>query len=118
MIVPRLDGIVLPLRTKFLEFGILLDLALSGNSQIAAMSRSTFDQLQLIVQLHPFLENGSLRTLVQALVISQINYCNALYRRLPLKLTWRLQGGQNAAARLVIGANRSDSTTPVLAHLH
>lgn len=62
-----------------------------GGGEIAAMSRSTFNQLKLIAQPHTCLDESSLRTLVQALVRSQMNYCNALYVGIPLKLTQRLQ---------------------------
>ena len=41
-----------------------------------------------------------------------------LYVELPLKVTWKLQLIQNAAARLVIGSGRRDHITPVWKGLH
>lgn len=51
-------------------------------------------------------------------MISKIDYCNALYMGLPLRLTWRLQWVQNVAARLVPGVNKFDHLSPVLVCLH
>ena len=69
---------------------MLLDPALSWDPQIAAVSRAAFNQLRLISQFCPYLDKGALRMLVYTLVISRINYCNAVYVGLPLRLTWRL----------------------------
>ena len=89
--VPKLDDTLLQFRDQVRNFGILLDPALSQESHIAIVSRSTFNQIRLIAQLHPYLDEDSLRTLVQALVISQTDYCSALHVGLPLNLTLRLQ---------------------------
>ena len=82
------------------------------------MSRSAFNQLQIIAQLHLYLDEGSLRTLVQGPVISWIDYCNALFIELPLSLIQRLQWVQNVMARLVMGVSKFDCITQVLARLH
>ena len=52
--------------------------------------------------------------LVMALDISWIDYCNALFVGLPLKLTWRLQHIQNVMARLVVDVCKFDHTTLLL----
>lgn len=65
--------------------------ALSWDSHIAAMSRAAISQYRLIAQHSSYLDKGALRTLGQALIISQTVYGNALYTGLPLRLTWRLQ---------------------------
>ena len=70
------------------KLDILLDPALSWDSQIAAVSRSAFTQCMVITQPRPYL----VRTLAQALVISRIDYCNALYMGLALGLNRRLVG--------------------------
>ena len=69
-------------------------------------------------QLCPFLDQESLQTVTHALVISRIDYCNALYMGLPLKSIQKLQLAQNAAARAVLGAPRRAHITPLLCELH
>ena len=61
---------------------------------------------------------GALTTLVDALVISRIDYCNALYMWLPLTLMQKLQMLQNTVARLLTGVKRFPHTPPILATLH
>lgn len=55
------------------NMGVLLDLKLSWESNIVALTGSSFNQLRLIAQLHPFLDGDALRTLVYALVIDYSN---------------------------------------------
>ena len=52
------------------------------------------------------------------LVISRLDYCNALYVGLPLKLMRKLQVVQNAAARLLTGVRKYQRISPTLARLH
>ena len=56
--------------------------------------------------------------LVQAFVSSRLDYCNSLLYGITDRLMQRVQSVQNAAARLVTGARRSDHITPVLLQLH
>ena len=53
-----------------------------------------------------------------ALVSPHLDYVNSLYYGLPEHLLDRLQRVQNAAARLVIGANRFASSKALLKSLH
>ena len=85
-LISRLDGSALWFRYQVCTLGILLDPALCWESQVATMSRSAFHQLRLIAQLCPYLDERSVRTLMQALVISGIDYCNVHYMGLPLGL--------------------------------
>ena len=56
--------------------------------------------------------------LVNSLVLSQLDYCNALYSVLPNSLLSRLQKVQNTAARLTLRVKRSAHITPVLMKLY
>ncbi len=56
--------------------------------------------------------------LVQALVISRLNYCNALLAGLPSNTIKPLQMIQNAAARLVFNEPKRAHVTPLFVSLH
>ena len=49
------------------------------------MVLSAYFHLWRIAQLHPYLDVGALTTLIHALVISRLDYCNALYVGLPFE---------------------------------
>ena len=74
--------------------------------------------LRNINRIKSFLSTHNLKTIVNALIYSRLDYCNALYAGLNQSLIHRLQLVQNAAARLITGTRRSDHITPVLAELH
>jgi len=48
-----------------------------------------------------------LLTLVRALIVSKVDYCNSVLAGIPGQLQDRLQSVLNAAARLVYSARRS-----------
>ncbi|KAF7247872.1 Amphiphysin [Varanus komodoensis] len=56
-------------------------------------------KLRLIHQLCPYLDTHCLAMVIHALVTSRLDYCNALYMGLALKMVWILQLVQNRAAR-------------------
>ncbi|XP_053111605.1 uncharacterized protein LOC128327198 [Hemicordylus capensis] len=116
--LPVLDGVTFPQKEQVCSLGVLLDPGLTLVSQVEAMARSAFYQLRLIRQLCPFLEEDDLKTVVHQLVISWLDYCNALYVGLPLYVVRKLQLVQHAAARLVSGSTQRDHIIPVLQQLH
>ena len=56
--LPRLEGIILSLGDQLWNLGVFLDPALSWDSQIADVSRLSFNQLRLFVQLQHYLDEG------------------------------------------------------------
>ncbi|KAF7251792.1 hypothetical protein EYD10_02920 [Varanus komodoensis] len=62
-----LNRVALPLRDRVCSLGVLLDPELSLEAQVKVVARSAFLQLQLIHQLHPYLENDCLATVTHAL---------------------------------------------------
>ncbi|XP_053111557.1 uncharacterized protein LOC128327186 [Hemicordylus capensis] len=109
--LPVLHRVTLPLKDQVCSLAVLLDPKLSLVSHVEAMIRSAFYQLWLICQLPPFLEVNDLKTGVQVLVISRLDYWNAHYMGLPLYIVRKLQLVQNVAARLVSGITKGTHNT-------
>ena len=65
-----------------------------------------------------FLPLKQLRPLVCSLVLSRLDYCNTLLSGCPQCLLDKHQNVQNAAARLVCKAKKSDRIQPILQSLH
>ncbi len=65
-----------------------------------------------------FLTEHAAQLLVQALVISRLDYCNALLAGLPSNTIKPLQMIQNAAARLVFNEPKRAHVTPLFVSLH
>lgn len=57
--------------------------------KLATVARKIFAQIHLVYLLHLFLKQAALQT-VKALVISEMDYINALYNELPLSTSQKL----------------------------
>ena len=108
-------GVTLTVKSEVCSLGVHLDPALTMETQVVSVVHSTYFHLWRIVQLCPYLNVGSLTTLVHALVTSKLDYCKALYVGLPLRLMQKLQMVQNAAARLLTEVRNYQDIFPTLA---
>ncbi len=71
-----------------------------------------------IRKIRPFLSEQATQLLVQALVLSRLDYCNALLAGLPACTIKPLQLIQNAAARVVFNEPKKAHVTPLFIRLH
>ncbi|XP_058883808.1 uncharacterized protein LOC117415531 [Acipenser ruthenus] len=85
---------------------------------ISTLARTCRFFLSNIRRIRPFLTNYATQLLVQALVLSRLDYCNSLLAGLPASATRPLQLIQNSAARLVFSLPRFAHATPLLRSLH
>ncbi len=85
---------------------------------IAKTARSCRFALHNIRKIRPFLTEHAAQLLVQALVISRLDYCNAVLAGLLSSTIKPLQMNQNAAARLVFNEPKRAHVTPLFISLH
>ena len=64
------------------------------------------------------MDQNTVKTAVQALVGSRIDYCNSILYGVSGKFLQKLQRVQNAAARVVCQASKREHVTPLLRSLH
>uniref|UniRef100_A0AAQ4REA4 Uncharacterized protein n=1 Tax=Gasterosteus aculeatus aculeatus TaxID=481459 RepID=A0AAQ4REA4_GASAC len=100
------------------NLGVTIDSQLSLTPNITATTRSCRYTLYNIRRIRPLLTQKAAQVLIQALVISRLDYCNSLLADLPATAIRPLQLIQNAAARLVINLPKFSHTTPLLRSLH
>src|SRR4029434_7055770 len=91
---------------------------LTLTDHIASVSRSCRFALYNIRKIRPYLTQYGTQLLVQTLVNSRLDYCNALLTGLPACVVKLLQMIQNAAARLVFNQPKRAHVTPLLIDLH
>ena len=65
------------------DLGVFLDNTLSMTNHISSVTKSCFFHLRRIRQIKRCLNEKCLRTLVQATVISRLDYCNSILINLP-----------------------------------
>ncbi|KAJ8392151.1 hypothetical protein AAFF_G00079570 [Aldrovandia affinis] len=112
------EGSIVSLSQSARSLGVTLDNQLCFSSHIAAISRTCRFSLHNIRRIRPFLTQEATQLLVQALVISRLDYCNSLLAGLPACAIKPLQLVQNAAARLVFNQPKFTHVTPLLSSLH
>ena len=93
------------------NLGALLDSNLSMQGQIKRIIKICFFNIRNIGKIRKYLNEDSYKMLVNNLIISHLDYCNALYHGLPHYLLNQLQRVQNTAARLVSCIRKSAHIT-------
>ena len=76
--------------------------------QIMKTSRAANFHLSRINKIRRFLDFSSVKCVVNALVLSRLDYCNSLYLNLPSSLLKRLQRVQNAVARTIFNLRKRE----------
>ena len=91
---------------------------MSMRTHVTSVVRAYFAALRQIRSVRRYLSRHALLTLVLALVVSKVDYCNSVVAGISGQLQDRLQSVLNAAACLVFSARRSERITPLLRELH
>ena len=97
------------------DIGVWFDSAISMAKNVSRVCQMAYCQLRSIAKIRGSITTAACRTIVHALVMSRLDYCNAI---LPDAKLQNLQLVQNSAARLVTGTRRREHITPVLFALH
>ena len=100
------------------NLGITLSDTLSLETHVNNTCRSAYAELRKIANIRPYLTLHATKILVCALVLSKLDYCNALYYSLPAKVIYKLEKVQNSAARVIFQSKKRDHITPYLQKLH
>ncbi|KAL2102190.1 hypothetical protein ACEWY4_001358 [Coilia grayii] len=100
------------------NLGIMICDHLSFSNHIASVARTCRFMLYNIQKIRPYLTQHAAQLLAQAMVISRLDYCNALLAGVPACAIKPLQMVQNAAARLVFTQLKRAHVTPLFIQLH
>ena len=98
--------------------GTWMDQELSFRQHILNKCRVAMLNIQQIKLIRNILNEDTAHTLVLGLVMSHLDYCNAIFYGLPEVNLKRLQRVQNVAAKLVLNKSCRDSVTECMFHLH
>ena len=96
----------------------MIDCELTMSSQVSHMCKSAYYHLYAISKIRQYLTTEACKTIVHALVISRLDYGNAVLYGITEALMTRLQMVQNSAARLIARQRKHQDITPVLITLH
>ncbi len=100
------------------NFGVMIDDQLTFSDHIAKTAQSCRFALFNIRKIRPLLSEHASQLLAQALVLSRLDYCNALLAGLPDSSIKPVQLIQKAAARLIFNEPKRMHVTPLFINLH
>ena len=100
------------------DLGVWLDNTLSMSKHVTKLASSCYYFLYNLRRIRKYLSKNACETLINALVVSRLDYCNSLFYGHPAKLLSCLQRVQNSAARLIHQSTRHSPLSPLLQNLH
>ena len=108
----------IPFKKSVKNLGLTLDCHLTMNAHVSNIARTCYFELRRLASIRRFLPSTDTATLVSALALSRIDYCNSLLFGSTRDATCHLQRIQNYAARVILRLPMSSSITIHLKSLH
>lgn len=100
------------------NLGVIFDSELTMSDFVNRKCASCMYYIKSISKIRKFLTKEATQSLIQAYVVSRLDYCNSLLYGVSKQNINKLQKVQNAAARVILKVNRSTHMTPILKTLH
>ena len=100
------------------NLGFFMDNTLKNQFHINKLTSSTFNQMLSIRRIHSKLDHDSTKTIIQALVMSKLDYSNSLLLGSADYQLNKIQHIQNIACRIVCNLRKFDHVTPSMHDLH
>ena len=98
--------------------GVTFDDSMTLQKHITNICRSVNIHIRKINSIRRYHSDTAVRTLVQSIVFSRLDYCNIVCIGLPMNRLQRLQLVQNSAAHVISQTKRCTSITHILNELH
>ena len=100
------------------NLGFFMHNTLKNQFHINKLTPSTFNQMLSIRRIHSKLDHDSTKTIIQALVMSKLDYCNSLLLESADYQLNKIQHIQNMACRIVCNLCKFNHGTPSMHDLH
>ena len=100
------------------NLGVHIDNELLFERHVISICKACYMQIAAIWKIRKCINEDTAKILVNALVVSKLDYCNGLLYGLPVYLIHKLQMVLNSAARLVTLTPKANHITPILRKLH
>ena len=100
------------------NLGILFHKELKWIVHINCLTSNLYYILRKVAHVPHLLNEEATKTIIQALVLSKIDYCNSIYQGTPTYAINKLQRLQNMGCRIIKRLGKYDHITPHLIELH
>lgn len=114
----NLDNVDITPSATVRDLGVILDSQLDMKVHISKIVSTGFFHLRRLRQLRRILPRATKQRLVSTLILSRVDYCNAILVGLPATTLAPLKRLMNASVRFVAGLKSRDHVTPAYKELH
>ena len=101
-----------------LTLGVIIDSTISMKTYVNSKCREAYFKLRNIGRLRPYLDTSLRTTLVRNLILSKLDYCNAILAIVPDYLIKKMQKVLNASVRFIFNVRKHEHITPYLRMSH
>ena len=112
------NNVFLPITPVEMSLGVNLESGLLFTSQIDMIVKQSYRYISDLGRIRKFLTISDMRSLVQAVIMSRIDNCNAVLYGIHECELKRLQRLQNSCARLIYGRRKYDHVSDLFSKLH
>jgi len=114
----KVAGVDLPVAEDIKVLGVVLDRRLTFDKHVSSAARCCNYHAQAICHIRHLLTTDLAQMLACSLILSRIDYCNAVLHGAPSGTIHKLRRVQNNAARIIHQAPRRSHAHPLLKALH
>lgn len=100
------------------DLGVIIDHELKLKEHVHQIVKKSYSLIRWIKSIREYLTISATKSLVHAIIVSRLDYCNSLLFGISETLLDELQRVQNAAARLILGLRKRDHISGALKSLH
>ena len=100
------------------NLGVHFDRELKWVLHINCLISNLYHTLRIVTHAWHLLNEEATKMVIQALVLSKIDYCNSIYQGVPTYAIEKLQWIQNMGCRIIKGLQKYDHITPHPMDLH
>ena len=101
------------------SLGVKFDQSMKMERQVNSVKQKSMWTISNLIKIGRFLDQGIKLILVKQLVISKLDYCNALYVNLPMKTLKKLKSALNSGIRFIYNINdRNEDLLPYYRKAH
>ena len=100
------------------NLGVHFDKELKWTVHINHLTSNLYHILRKVAHIRHLLNEEATKIIIQALVLSKIDYCNSIYQGAPTYAIDKLQRLQNMGCRIIRKVSKYDHITPHLIELH
>ena len=101
-----------------LTLGVTIDSTISMKTFVNSKCSEAYFQLRNIGRLRPYLDTSLRTTLVRNLILSKLDYCNAILAIVPGYVIKKMQEVLNASVRFIFNVRKHEHITPYFRMAH